>query len=258
VEILGELNGNGKVIGAFVTAQQGMTFNNNVNVFGNISYRPSMWDDRNSRGAGTFRLDDRWSIRLGVNTPSDKRLSLKANVQVRQEHVHGEEVSTNLSINYSPVDRLSVNLGISYEKRDNWLLWQDGLDFSGFASERWGPNLKVESFFTARQQLRVLVQWVAIQATEDTHYRVENNRPLVPLDDPPVGDSSSFAISDLVIQARYRWQIAPMSDLFIVYNRGGGLPGASTQSTLGDLFDDTLSAPVREGIVVKLRYRFGL
>ena len=74
----------------------------------------------------------------------------------------------------------------------------------------------------------------------------------------PAGTGTSFAISDLVIQARYRWQIAPMSDLFVVYNRGGGLPGATTGSSFGDLFNDTLAAPEREGFAVKLRYRFGL
>lgn len=258
VDALGEFNGDGKAIGAFVIGHQGVTFNNNVNIFGNLGYRPSVWDDRNSRGAGTFELDDRWTITLGVNSPSDKRLAVGGNMQLWQEHFFGKQVSTRLFVNYSPVDRLRVDLGIQYEKRDNWLVWQEGSDFSGFASERWGPNVTLESFFTARQQLSLRLQWVAIQAFEVGRYRVEHDQPLVPLGRPAAGTGTSFAISDLVIQARYRWQIAPMSDLFVVYNRGGGLPGATTGSSFGDLFNDTLAAPEREGFAVKLRYRFGL
>lgn len=36
-------------------------------------------------------------------------------------------------------------------------------------------------------------------------------------DESPV----AFQISDLVMQARYRWQIAPMSDLYVVYKPQG-------------------------------------
>lgn len=258
VDVLGEFNGDGKVINAFVIAHQGITFKNNVGIFGDLSYRPSRWDDRNARGAGTFKLDDRWHTGFGINTPSDKWLSVGANVQLWQEHFDGRQVSTNVSLNLTPVDRVRLSLGTSYEKRDNWLLWQGDDNFSGFASERWGPNLTLESFFTARQQLTFRLQWVAIQAHEVGRYRVEHNRPLVPLGAPDTGTNASFAISDLAIQLRYRWEIAPMSSLFVVYNRGGGLPGATTTAGFSDLFEDTLSAPVREGLAVKLRYRFGL
>lgn len=46
-----------------------------------------------------------------------------------------------------------------------------------------------------------------------------------------------IGISDLVIQARYRWQIAPLSDLFVVYNRIGDLP---RQGQPGRFFDVTV------------------
>ena len=258
VDVLGAANGDGKLVNAFIVAYQGLTFNNNYNIFGNVGYRPAFWDDRNSRGAGAFKLDERYTVNLGFNSPSEKKLSLGWNIGLWQEHFEGHQISTNLFLNYSPIDRLNVNLGLGYNKRENWLIWQGGSDFSGFESEQWGPNLSVQSFFTARQQLRIQLQWVAIQAHEASRYLVEPNRPLLPQGAPPITERSSFAISDLVIQVRYRWQIAPMSDLFIVYNRGGALPGASTDSSFADLFDDTLSAPEREGFVVKLRYRFGL
>ena len=142
------------------------------------------------------------------------------------------------------MDRVRLSLGVGYEKRDNWLLWQGDDNYSGFASERWGPNITFESFFTARQQLTFRLQWVAIWAHEVGRYRVEHNRPLVPLGAPTVGQTRGLP---LAIQLRYRWQIAPMSNLFVVYNRGGGLPGASTGVGFSDLFSDTLSARVRKG-----------
>ena len=256
VDMLASFNDAGQLINSFLVAFQGVTFNNNWNVFGNVGYRPSYWDDRNARGAGSFKLDDRYTLNVGLNSPSDKDLSVGWNFGVWQEHFDGRQTQSNLFVNYTPIDRLRFSLGLGYSRRDNWLIWQGGAKFSGFQSEQWSPRLSVQSFFTARQQLRIQLQWIAIQANEASRYRVDPDRPLAPELD--AFEPSSFAISDVVIQARYRWQIAPMSDLFIVYNRGGSLPGASTTASFSDLFEDALASPNREGFVVKLRYRFGL
>jgi hypothetical protein len=55
---------------------------------------------------------------------------------------------------------------------------------------------------------------------------------------------------------RYRWEIAPLSDLFLVYTRGSNLP-SQPEDGLGDLFTDALNDPVIDVFVMKLRYRFG-
>ena len=74
-----------------------------------------------------------------------------------------------------------------------------------------------------------------------------------------VGETSSrFTISDLVLQARYRWQIAPLSDLFIVYNRRGSLPAGQQRGGFTSLIGESFSTAEQEGLLVKLRYRFGL
>jgi hypothetical protein len=65
-----------------------------------------------------------------------------------------------------------------------------------------------------------------------------------------------FALSRLTSQLRYRWEIGPLSDLFVVYTRGSNLPGRVDDS-FDDLFDDALREPVIDVFVVKLRYRLG-
>jgi hypothetical protein len=57
-------------------------------------------------------------------------------------------------------------------------------------------------------------------------------------------------------QARYRWEIAPLSDLFIVYTRGGNLPGNTFDDYTG-LLTEAWSEPVVDTLVIKLRYRLG-
>ena len=60
----------------------------------------------------------------------------------------------------------------------------------------------------------------------------------------------------MTFQARYRWEIAPLSDLFVVYTRGGNLPRSSFL-TFQDMLEQSWNMPVVDTLAVKLRYRFG-
>jgi hypothetical protein len=60
----------------------------------------------------------------------------------------------------------------------------------------------------------------------------------------------------MTFQARYRWEIAPLSDLFVVYTRGSNLPGSQFDD-YGNLLLDAWDQPIVDTIAVKLRYRFG-
>ena len=65
-----------------------------------------------------------------------------------------------------------------------------------------------------------------------------------------------FTVSILTTQLRYRWEIAPLTDLYVVYNRGNRLPFRAEDS-FSSLFQDTLDDPIVNSFIVKLRYRFG-
>jgi len=73
----------------------------------------------------------------------------------------------------------------------------------------------------------------------------------------PPGRADDFGLSDMVIQARYRWELAPLSDLFIVYTRTSDVGFALGDENFGDLLDRSLEQPIVDQLVVKLRYRFG-
>ena len=68
--------------------------------------------------------------------------------------------------------------------------------------------------------------------------------------------SDDFIISRMTFQARYRWEIAPLSDLFVVYTRGSNIPGTMYED-YGSLLSEAWSEPIVDTIVVKLRYGLG-
>ncbi len=56
--------------------------------------------------------------------------------------------------------------------------------------------------------------------------------------------------------ALHRCEIAPLSDLFIVYTKNGDLDNPLGES-FTSLAQEAFTRPLAEQLVVKLRYRFG-
>ena len=126
-----------------------------------------------------------------------------------------------------------------------------------FKSEQWSPTLDVEYFINAKQQLRISLQWVGIKAREKDFYLV----PLEPGDlievAKPAGPADDFSVSQVSFQARYRWELAPLSDLFIVYTRLASQGALLGSESFKDIFDNAWNEPLGDSFVVKFRYRLG-
>ena len=101
------------------------------------------------------------------------------------------------------------------------------------------------------------LQWIGIKAREDRFYQVPDEPgDLIEVDKPP-GASDDFSVSRLSFQARYRWEIAPLSDLFVVYTRLADKSNILIDEDFGELFDSAWNEPIADLFIVKLRYRFG-
>jgi hypothetical protein len=115
----------------------------------------------------------------------------------------------------------------------------------------------MDVFLSSRQQLRLTMQWAGIKAKEDRFLRLPvGGGNLFDVNRDPLEPSDNFVINRMTAQLRYRWQIAPLSDLFVVYTRGSNFNSPITDD-FGDLFIDALGEPVIDVFIIKLRYRFG-
>ena len=128
---------------------------------------------------------------------------------------------------------------------------------TAFGADDFQPRLAMDVFLSSKQQLRLSLQWAAIRGHEQRFYLVPVGGGTLVQVDKPDGPTDDFALSRLTVQLRYRWEIAPLSDLFIVYTRGSNLPGR-VDDGFGDLFQDALDEPIIDYFVIKLRYRFGI
>ncbi|MGI1679038.1 MAG: DUF5916 domain-containing protein [Cellvibrionaceae bacterium] len=221
------------------------------------NFFPARYDDLNSFGNGAYRIDDRLHIGMGYGTDSSKRLSANVNVRFEGENLGGHRLRARTALTYRPIDRLTTELSADYRIRDGWLLHQTAKEMTTFNAEDWTIKWNFDFFFTARQQLRASFQWIGIRAFEKDFYQIPNEPgELIQVNKLPGAESDDFEISNLNFQIRYRWEIAPMSDLFVVYTKNGYITDEYTED-FQEMAENAYHKPVSEQLVIKLRYRLG-
>lgn len=243
--------------GGGVFATNRLTFNNLSSILLRLNYNAGAYDDLNSKGNGSYRIEDKLSFGFNYSSPSTGVFSYGGGFSISQEDLGGEHYSIGGGITWNPNDQFTLNVRMNYRERHGWLLHQSGRDFTTFRAKQWGPGITADYFLTAKQQVRAGLQWVGIRAKERDFFQV----PLTPGDlvsvAKPPGPSDSFGLSIMSFQVRYRWEIAPLSDLFVVYTRLADKGMALGTKDFRDVFSEGWTNPIGDVFVVKLRYRFG-
>jgi len=252
-----EYNSEGHMVRSSIFNRGTLTFNNN-NQFTHVTmWRPGQWDDRNSDGNGSYRTEPGGVVDLSYGTASSKVLSMSVGATAMTEPLGETSYIGKLGITFKPNDRFSLDVDYSYRRTDHWMVHLAGRTMGGYDAVHIQPKVTMDLFLTAKQQLRFSLQWVGIKATtQDLYVIPEGDGTLIPITNGNPPSTANFTISRLTTQLRYRWEIAPLSDLFLVYTRGSNLPN-SYGDGFNDLFTDALTDPIIDQFVVKLRYRFG-
>jgi len=249
------VNGDGYVIDRGGALSGNVTFNNLNTLGGFVGYFPKRYDDRNSFGNGTFSVRSRVFSDINLRTNTSLPVSLFMRLGTRPEAAYGTSIESQLGLTWRPRDNFSMEVDVEHKDRNGWLLHQEDENFTAFNGSQWQPRLSLEYYPTARQQLRLTAQWVGIRAGEDRFYQLpDGTTELIEVPKPP-GESDDFSISQLNFQIRYRWQIAPLSDLFVVYTKGDN--SKTDLASFSDMFDNNWNDPLGDQLVIKLRYRLG-
>ncbi|MEM7016839.1 MAG: DUF5916 domain-containing protein, partial [Pseudomonadota bacterium] len=152
-------------------------------------------------------------------------------------------------------DNFVVDFDLTHRRRDGWIVYQGENNFGAFHGTVWQPKIDMLWFLAADHQVRFTLQWVGARADERGFFAVpEGDGDLIPA--ARTEENHDFSASLLTAQLRYRWEIAPLTDLFVVYNIGNSL-SPSRQAAFQDLFTDSFDDPTLDAFIVKLRYRFG-
>jgi hypothetical protein len=99
----------------------------------------------------------------------------------------------------------------------------------------------------------VKLQAIGLDARARGGYRVAANGRAV----ASAEDVEDFSVRNLGLQIRYRYELAPLSYLYVVYGRGGYAMDGYARAT-ADVFSNSFALRDDEQLLVKLSYRFDM
>lgn len=227
---------------------------------GNEFWDVAMWfagnDDRITRGNGVVRVPEKLYAYWERFRPQRGAWSLYGSARVAGEGLDGAS-NPGLELYFQPTlhvgEDLAIQFGAGLKHEPDWLLWRGGDRLGSFRADTARLNASLQWQLGTRQELRVKLETIALDARLTQAWQVGPGGEPVAIATP--GDITDFSLANLGFQVRWRYELAPLSDLYIVYSRGG-LSDDGTSRSLGELLGDATSLRDAEQLLVKISYRF--
>ena len=136
----------------------------------------------------------------------------------------------------------------------DWVLWRGGNLLGSYDEDMVLLNAGSVWLISDKQELRVRLEAIGLDAKANQAYRVAaNGEPVESTEEIP-----NVGLRNLGFQIRYRYELAPLSYLYVAYVRGGEF---YEEDIFGhyrarDEFIDAFDLRDSEQFLVKLSYRF--
>jgi hypothetical protein len=222
--------------------------------FAQINIESAGTEDLLTRGHGNLKMPPRFTSYFEFDRPRKGRWGFHFESDAYSGGLRGNHAlsyDVKLQPNYFVSDAFSINLGVYAARSPHWLVWQQ----DNLVGEFGGHEAHFDAGFTwimsSRHELRMKLQAIGIDAALNQAYRVDAagnaNASTDPVDD--------FNVRKLGFQLRYRYEMAPLSYLYVVYARGG-FDSESVSRDTTSLIGDAFSLRDDEQLLVKFSYRF--
>lgn len=253
-ELVSNHNLDGQALRETATVQRYSETRDGGNLFGFVRFGRNVYDDLISRGNGSIRVNGGWSGYLERFKPrqGDGLVDWDFYLQVlplRASAGHG--YSTSVQSIFHPRDNLDFDIGLAALQQSDWLVWQQGSEFGSFRQKRLDLTSNLNWFINDRQELRVKLQSIAIDARAKRARRIGADQQLVDSD----AALEDFSVRNFGFQIRYRYKLGNLSDIFAVYSRGGFALDEQRGDAFG-LLGDSFDLRDDDQLLVKIAYRF--
>lgn len=254
IELVSNHNLDGLVLRETATLQRYSETRDGGNMFGFVRFGRDPFDDLVSRGNGPIRVNSGWSAFFERFKPRQENglIDWYANVNVfplRASSGHG--FSAGVQPRFHPSDSLDFDIGFFAQQQSDWLVWQDGIEFGSFKQKRLDLISNLNWFINERQELRLKLQNIAIDARAKQARRIGADDRLVNSD----ATLNDFSVRNLGFQVRYRYKLGALSDIFAVYSRGG-FALDEQRSDAFNLLSDGFDLRDDDQFLIKVAYRF--
>ena len=159
--------------------------------------------------------------------------------------------SASMGVGYTPRDNIRTWFRMNHRERSNWTIRTDEDLYATFSQKRLGLNTGVTWYRTEKEELSLKIQMVSFRNQKGQSYRIDENGYFKKSD----LSAESINLGSLAFQLRYRYEIAPLSNIYLVYTRGGSV-FFDDEADNSTIFSDTWERPEGNRFAAKIRYRF--
>ena len=153
---------------------------------------------------------------------------------------------------YFPNDNLKINLQYRVRKENEWLIWTEDNKFGLYDSEQDTVSIGLNWFSGNKHEIRLKSQFVALQADNPQSLISDNGGYLYKSDDL----IKPFTQGVVSFQVRYKYEIAPLSYLYLVYSKGGTSYDEDEDYSKSEIFNQPWNNPSDEVYSIKFRLKY--
>ena len=153
---------------------------------------------------------------------------------------------------YFPNDNLKINLQYRIRKENEWLIWSEDNKFGLYDSQQDTVSFGLNWFSGNKHEVRLKSQFVALQAdnprslvSDKQGYLYDSNESLKP-----------FTQGVVSFQIRYKYEIAPLSYIYLVYSKGGSNFEEDENYSKSEIFNQPWNNPSDEVYSIKFRLKY--
>ena len=246
-------NDSGDRLGHFLRLQREAQQHSGATLNGLLDVIGAGVDDLISRGNGNVNMDARLDqLSQSYQSARIGKWRGLGRLALLQEGNEDYAFELEAKAEYFAREDLSAALRTVLLWSDDWLIWREDNLLASFHRTQTLVAADLNWFPAPSQELRVKLQWLAIDAWDATPLRIAPNGDLVESTDT-VAD---FQVNNFALQVRYRWTFAPQSDLYVVYGRGGLAFEENPAGGREDMLESAVNLRDSDQLIVKARYRF--
>lgn len=222
--------------------------------YGQINVNSAGYDDLLTRGNGAVWLPPNFNSYFEYQRPREGHWGYNVELEAYGGGLAGnDKIGYRVMIEprYFVSDALNLYVGLEGKRTPDWLVWQQDTLFGSFDERAAQLSAGFNWIMTNRHELRLKLQAIGLDAELRQAYRVDPAGTAIPTAEA-VDD---FSVRTLGLQIRYRYEIAPLSYLYVVYGRGGFDQTPSSEGS-DRLLRDSFDLRDDEQLLVKVSYRF--
>jgi len=259
---------NEHLIDAMIGGRVMVNFLNLTSATLELDYMPPAWNDNYvpgiwgyNYGYRPYRTVEGYNAAFLFRTNSAKPIRIELQPTVYTEENGGFTKRFRVKFDFDIIDEWQNSITLDYYNKEDWLVWRSADQrLFGYDSNELTVAINSGYQIARNQELRLGIQWVGLDAKGKTAYDIDGDGYLRKNLDGDLNPADrSFDRAKFVAQIRYKYEFAPLSDFYLVYNRGSNL-NLSGEKYLGDdfggLLSDSLSQKDVDLILMKIRYRF--